>query len=458
MEDLLKNLKLEYIMLVLIIVPLVIGMLLGMLRGSRRAALRLVLVLLCVVAAFCLRGVVTNAVLSMPVDGQTLEQAIISQLPEDAAQLGDNLMPIVRLLVTVVLFLSLFFVIKFISWVIIYPLCKLFVKKARIKKDGTRGKKHALIGGVIGLVQGAAVAVVLCFVFNGLLVHMGNLMESVDVLQQSSNGGTNASIVMTEENAENGGSGTENGGLSADMFTVFNDYKQSGISQTINKIGGDKAFNMVASVKTEDGKTLTLTGQLDAINAMVKMVKELVSLNNKLNEMSDQLKGGLNGDITSAITDVFNALDDICVNMTDESKETVNGIVQTLAGNLDIGVEVDMSVLDFTTISFKNEGQVITSLTEYKDKDFSEMTAEQAEQEAKEIVNLVMESNIILPMLSANSDFTVGLTDVNHDLAAGVIEDLERDETADQKKVDMLKKFFGLSEGSAEGDNGGQNP
>ena len=161
MEDLLKNLKLEYIMLVLIIVPLVIGMLFGMLRGSRRAALRLVLVLLCVVAAFCLRGVVTNAVLSMPVDGQTLEQAIISQLPEDAAQLGDNLMPIVRLLVTVVLFLTLFFVIKFISWVIIYPLCKLFVKKARIKKDGTRGKKHALIGGVIGLVQGAALAVVL---------------------------------------------------------------------------------------------------------------------------------------------------------------------------------------------------------------------------------------------------------------------------------------------------------
>ncbi len=125
MEDLLKNLKLEYIMLVLIIVPLVIGMLLGMLRGSRRAALRLVLVLLCVVAAFCLRGVVTNAVLSMPVDGQTLEQTIISQLPEDAAQLGDNLMPIVRLLVTVVLFLTLFFVIKFISWAIIYPLCKL---------------------------------------------------------------------------------------------------------------------------------------------------------------------------------------------------------------------------------------------------------------------------------------------------------------------------------------------
>ena len=144
--------------------------------------------------------------------------------------------------------------------------------------------------------------------------------------------------------------------------------------------------------------------------------------------------------------------------MTDESKETVNGIVQTLAGNLDIGVEVDMSVLDFTTISFKNEGQVITSLTEYKDKDFSEMTAEQAEQEAKEIVNLVMESNIILPMLSANSDFTVGLTDVNHDLAAGVIEDLERDGTADQKKVDMLKKFFGLSKGSAEDGNGGQNP
>lgn len=458
MEELLQNLKLEFVVLGLILIPLVIGLLLGMLRGSRRATLRLVLVILCIVAAFLLRGVATDFVMQMKIQDQTVEELILAQLPKEVAQFGDKILVIVRLIVTVVLFLALFLVFKLVSWIIIYPICKIFVKKARTKKDGSHGKKHALIGGVIGLVQGAAVAVVLCVVFNGLLVNVGNLLESVDALQQSASsvgGATNVSIVMTDEDVSNDDSGEKNGNgeTSVDMIQLLTDYKQSSISQIISNGGGDKAFDLVASIKTENGKTLTLTGQLDAINGIIKMLNELVSLNDTLKNMGDQLKGGLNGDIASTITGVFNALDDICVNMSDEAKETVNEIMQTLADSLDMG-SIDMSVLDFTTISFRNEGQVIANLTEYKDKNFTSLTEEEAQQEAKDIVGIVMESDIILPLLSANADFTVGLTDKNKDFAVSVIEDLEKDENVDEKKVEMLKHFFGLYDNvPAQGDN-----
>jgi len=449
----------QYIIISALIVPLIVGLLLGMLRGSRRATLRIILVILCLVAAFLLRGVVTDKVMQIQINGQPLEQFIASQLPEDFASMTDTIMPIITLIVTALVFLILFFSIKFISWAIIYPICKIFVKKARKKKDGTYGKKHALIGGVIGLVQGAAVALVLCVMLNGLFINLGSISEMASDLQNSSNGNTNAVMLAAEtadggeETADQGGEqdngGEESGSPMDAIMQKLQDlasYKESGICKAISKVGGNKMFDFVVSVKTEEGKKLTLTGQVDALGGLAKMAKELSAIQNM------DLVGGLSDDVASDMAGIFNRLDEICGSLSEESKDTLNSIVQNVAGSLlPENSNLDLSVIDFNTVSFSNEGEVITRLNTYKDTSVENITPEVA----KDVVEIVMQSDIILPLLSSNDQFTIGLNDEQQEYAENVILELEQKPDSDKEKIEMLKKFFGLNDNGGIGESGG---
>ena len=447
--------KIELIVIAAILVPLIVGLLLGMLRGSRRATLRILLIILCVVLAFCLKDAVTVGILNAQFDGQTIQQIIANQLPEEYASMTDTVMPIIALIVSAVVFLLLFLLLQFVTWAIVYPICKIFVKKARKKKDGTYGRKHGLIGGVIGLAQGAVVAFVLCVILNGLFVNIGNVAETMSNENGSQNGGNDQAIVLAE-----GGNGDQDTSTQPtdptnmqDTLKMFIDYKQSSACKFVSKISFDnKAFDLVASMKTEDGRKLTLTGQIDALSGLVKMGKQLSELQNA------DLSGGLSGATAEQVADIFKKLDEINASLSDESKDTINTLVQTVASQMLPDMNLDLSNLDFKTISFANEGEVITKLSGYKDADFSTLTEEQAKQQATDIVNTVMQSDIILPLLSSNSEFTIGLTGDNYDFAKNVIEELEQNPESDKDKVEMLKSFFGLNDETSGGNGGTTTP
>ena len=442
--------KIELIVIAAILVPLIVGLLLGMLRGSRRATLRILLIILCVVLAFCLKDAVTVGILNAQIDGQTIQQIIASQLPEEYASMTDTVMPIIALIVSAVAFLMLFLLLQFVTWVIVYPICKIFVKKARKKKDGTYGRKHGLIGGVIGLAQGAVVAFVLCVILNGLFVNIGNVAEAMSNENGSQNGGNDQAIVLAEsEGGQDTSTQPTDPANMQDMLKMFIEYKQSTTCKFVSKVSfNNKAFDLVATLKTEDGRKLTLTGQIDALSGLVKMGKQLSELQNA------DMSGGLSGDTAQQVADIFNKLDEINASLSDESKDTINTLVQTVASQMLPDMNLDLSNLDFKTISFANEGEVITKLSDYKDADFSDLTEEQAKQQATEIVNTVMQSDIVLPLLSSNSDFTIGLAGDNYDLAKNVIEELEQNPESDKDKIEMLKSFFGLND-EASGGNGG---
>lgn len=432
-----------YIVIASLAIPLVFGLLLGMIRGSRRATLRLLLVLLCIVAAFCLKDVIGEQMMHFDIQGQPLEDYVLSQLPEEMQSMGEEVvLPIVQMIVTTIVFVVMFMLVKFVSWLIIFPIFKIFIKKARKKKDGTYGNKHALIGGVVGLVQGAAVGLVLCITLNGLLVNVGNIMEAANDFNDSSNNEPNAVVMMSDE--EEGGGDT----LEIDYIKEIIDYKKSGISQTISKTGGDKVFDLVACMKTEDGEKLTLSGQLDALGGLMRMAKQLMAL-----EDMDMI-GGLTGNVATDIEGIFNKLDEICGDLSDESKKAMNNILQIAADSLlPEGSGIDVSILNFETVSFSNEGQVISKLSSYKEEDFENLTEAQAKEKATEIVNTVMQSDIILPLLSSNDEFTIGLNEEQQAFAKDVIDELASRPETDQEKIDMLRKFFGLNDNS-ENDTG----
>ncbi|MCM1533624.1 MAG: CvpA family protein [Corallococcus sp.] len=422
--------KLDMIMLIITIVPLVIGLLLGFLRGSRRSVLRLLLVILCVVCAFCLKDVVADKLLDFEIDGKTLQEIVVSFLPPELSEMSDTLTPIVFMIVSAVSFLLIFLALQFVTWLIIYPLCKLFVKKGK--------KKHGIIGGVVGLVQGAAVALVLVVMCNGILLNVGKVTEVA-----------NSAVAQTNTAAESPRDDDPEQDLFKQISDMLDEYMQSKYCQAISPMSS-KVFDFVASVKLQDGNKLTLSGQIDALSGLVKMAEALQTIQDL------DLYGGFTGDLADGLANVFATLDEINSSLSTESKQTINEIVSVVADAYlqDLPIDIDLTVIDFETIDFGKEGEVITELASYKGKDIESLT----EEDAKNIVNTVVESDIILPLLSSSDDFTLNLNNEQKEYANRVIDDLADDPEVeiDDEKLNMLIKFFGIND--SQGGSGVTTP
>ena len=418
--------KLDIYILIVTITTVAVGLLLGLLRGSRRAVLRLLLVLLCVVGAYFLKDVVTGLLMKTDIQGQTVEQMIIGMLPAQMQGMGDAIMPLVTVIISVVSFLLCFGLLLFVTWAILFPILKIFVKKGK--------KKHALVGGIVGAVQGVAVAFVMCVILNGLFVNVGNVMAAMEQEQPE----TNASIFLTAEADGNAsGDGQQSAADISQLITSINEYKQSGISKMYSKFG-DKAFDLVASVKmtNEDGETekITLKGQMDAVSGLLKLAKNAEKFSN--------INFGTNGIVGCAddIKEVFDMLDDINKNLNDESRKTLNRVVESVAESmLPPDLPIDVTVIDFTTVDFAVEGQIITDLSVYASK-----TDTITEQDAENIVKKVTESNLIIPLLTSTGEIDLKLGDEQKAKASEIIAKYETDNTYDASKIAQVKEFFGL--------------
>lgn len=429
------NLIFQALVIVALIAPILLGLLLGSMRGLRRSIVRLVLVALSVVLAFCLRQTLTDLVINLEVEGVPLGEYIASQMQglSVPAETAANLVELMVVAVTFLVSLGLF---MFITWAILFPILKLIFCRTKMVDDGNghlRKKKHngfsRLLGSVLGLAQGIAVAVICVTVLNGLFFNIANIAQTVNDMQTETQTYAESDGSISESDIEN----------YEKFFNSMVEYNDSGIRKFISKMGGDKLFDRIVTIETEDGKKLTLTGQIDALRGLIGMGKELSAIQNL------DMKGGLSSSTADSLTQIFNKLDEINGNLSDESKETINVLIAAVANEMMPEMNVDFSKIDFKEISFANEGQVIADLSAYRQEDFANLTDEQAKQKATDIVDTVMKSDIILPLLSSNSEFTIGLEGSNYDLAKQVIESYENDPSKDQDKVEMLRSFFGLN-------------
>lgn len=415
--------QLDLIMLIMTVVPLVFGLLLGLLRGSRRSILRIILVILCVVAAFFLKDVATEKILAVEVEGKTIPETIVSSLPEEMRSLGDDVViPIVKTIINVVAFVVLFGVLQFLSWAILFPICKIFVKKGE--------KKHALIGGIVGAVQGVVVAFVICVIMNGLLVNVAKVNDVITSMSEISQTPETSSVATLDDGDTDGNPEEKpEGGIGGDMsFDMLVSYRESAISKFYSSVGGG-AFDLVART-TVDDKTVTLSGQLDALVGVANMAKEMTAIQNV--DFTNGIKGS-----AEDIRKIFDSLAEINNGLSPESKEAINTLVQGVAEGFDL--PVDVSVVDFTKIDFAKEGQIITSLAEYGDINPATLTTD----DAKKIVEKVVDSDLILPLLESNDDLDLKLPDEQKAEARKQIDKLQADGVS-ESKINSLKNIFGL--------------
>ena len=108
--------------------------LLGLLRGRNRALLRLILVLVSAVASIFLIGVFTPLILNIKIQGQPIKEAINSAFNSGETQLPEKLQQVIFALIEIIIgvavFFLTFFLLRFITWALFYPILKIFVKSS----------------------------------------------------------------------------------------------------------------------------------------------------------------------------------------------------------------------------------------------------------------------------------------------------------------------------------------
>lgn len=459
---------------------LVLGVVMGAVRGTNRSVLRLILVLISVVAAFFMKDWLTNIILGIKIGENSIQQIIINQLGPKFAEMGDTVIIMVKVLASVVVFLVAFYLLKLLTWLIVYPLCKLFVKKGK--------KKHAIIGGVIGLVQGVVIALCICIPLGGVVVQSNKLLAAANEYQQTVatvptgeyyataedgagdiTGGAESTDPSDEPTtggeggATEGGETTESGGTSGGETTnpkdddsskegfalpenvtkMMNDFENSFIGKFYTKTL-NKPFNWIASSKVEvtnaDGKKetkkYTLEGQMEAVVGALHMIEDMSELKNI------DWNADFTGDVATQIKDVMDKLDATKGDLSPEAIETINNVAGVLLESMDLPVEVDASKFDLANVNFSKEGTLIVDIVDVANKE--EFTG----ADLKTITDDVSQSTLVMPMLdSVTNPLTIGQDKKQ------MVEDAfnsEEVKDCDPDVIASLRKLFGLSETSAD--------
>lgn len=461
----------NYITLAIIaltVLPIVFGVLFGLMRGSRRSLLRLILVLICIVLAFVLCGVVARGVLGMEIskyvgseDGESvtvkdyllmiLNGMLGDKMPESV---GTLVVILVEIIVKVVLFLILFGVLMFLTWAIVFPICKTFVKPKKVKdsKGETIVKKRRWLGAIFGLIQGVAVGLCVCIVLSGLLVQTNKLMvainefaggESDNEVASTTNkgeftlmdnevdgeeGNFDDGYIDDEETDDEQPDGPGSFGGFEDISGKITEYSDSIFGKMYNSIGA-KPFDWLAKVKDADGKTYTLSGQVDAISGMIKMARILLDMLNQF-QSGDIFANGIDG-----IVDLFNQLA-MLNELGPEAKGTINAILQDVASSMlgDSFGDVDLSGI--TDVDFAKEGQIIQDLYDYSQKETL------TKEDTKDMIEKAAESDLVLTVLeSSGSNLSNEFAD-NKDMIQDAIDGMEN---IDEARKDRLRDIFGIN-------------
>ncbi len=414
----------------MIVMSVIVGLLLGLLRGSRRALLRLILVVVSFALAFALCGPVSKSLMNIkipsPKGGEaTLGEFLATTLSEamsgfDLSSIGVAL---AQGMIKIMTFMLLSQLLLFLTWAIVFPICKIFVKPR--KKDG-KVKRNRPIGLVFGAVQGLIVGLVMCAVMSGLFFQTGRVAAAAtDFIEMS----------QSESQPDEDTSDSQNSPAEVPEFLkVFAEYPESGTGKFFDKVSG-KFFASLSQVKTEDGKKVTLPGTIDAIDGVVKMAKAMVKLEN-VNFADMFVQGGDFQTNFDELQKILKELDNVNGDLSKEARETIMSVLNGLNENMDL--PVDFSSIDLSEVKFAEEADIIKDLHDYSQKDTI------TNQEAEDILGKLVDSNIALPVLQSAGVNAEDLPSQQKEVISDILDDMEAAGEAEQSKIDALRDLFGL--------------
>ena len=395
------------------------GTLMGLARGFRRSLLRLGLILLSLfLAIVVLRKTFVNIIMNLDIGGQTLEEMLVEALNESGT-LPSSMMSLISALVEIIIGLVGYFVVYGVlssfTWLIIYPILKIFIKKEQPKKK--------LLGAIVGLVQGTVIAFTVCAPLTGLVTQIDKISNvKMDGKQ------------LLEMPAE----------------LDIDDYLDSFAGKIYSKTGG-WYFDLLTSTKTEEGKKVS-------IDDTVSVIVTLTDIANTATGLTDSVEVMTNGDATpQQKVDAMKSLGDDLIaigssidDLSDDAKGMVNDLVTAVkdlvAGEgSDPAIEDALATFDVNAVDLSGAGSAMKGIATYIEKTDSEFanTTPVTQEDVNLIVTGLAKNDFILTMISDGED-TPTILEVDAEHSAMFISAIDATDLILQDKVTLLK-LFGLN-------------
>lgn len=381
---------LETALIAITIVMLAVGLLYGFMRGAARSVLRAVIVAAAVVVALCLREKVATSVLSWNVGGVTVQDRIVSVIPENYASFVSVVLPVVQIVAAIVCFVVSLALLQWAS-MIVFAILKIVVRPRIF------GHRFRLIGAIVGLAQGAALAFFFCVPIVGVLTDVNALTKA------EYEGKT---IVPVSEQYD------------------FDKLESSDIYKIYRGIGGD-FYAFVSKGKDGDGEERSLSSQVNGVVSAVR-IADIVS------KMRGGLSDGFDATSAEAIRGYLADLGSLKNDLLEKDPAALDVLDEVIvAATKSLGLPVDMSEFSLREIDFDKEGAFLGDLVAYEEK--GEMP------EIGELVGKLAESTVVLPVLNG-AEVKIPLSDGEKAEAEQALAALE-----DKEQAQKIRELFGLA-------------
>lgn len=273
---------------VLIGVLALIGLIKGLTRGICRQTVRSMTVICAAILAFIIARSLIPAIRDY-VDGKTVGETVgavglsgvyESALPEeirnivgcfDSEFLGTVVSLPIMTVVVPVLFVLLFIVLSAVLLLVHVILCGVFGFAKRKNNIATR-----LLGGVLGLVQGVAVAAILIFPAAGLLTVSAEAAEQIRAESTVSAGESTAAVPLEGEVTDGGAGGGETQPTFLELYDkILKPIYDSPVITLVNKCGGDAMMSAFCT----DGEGEEKTDMREGVVAIIGVVNDASGMN-----------------------------------------------------------------------------------------------------------------------------------------------------------------------------------
>ena len=421
------------------------GFLYGFKRGFKKALLRLVILGVCVALSFLYREKISDIALNTPIsEGKSLLELLTESFSsgENAEQMEGLLnviTNILKMVIQIFVFIICFYVLKTVSMIIYWIFSGIITSREKRKVrnshqvegnkiDETKVKyevkknRKKWFGSLVGIGQGILIIIFVVGPLNGLVVNISSLIKSLSEVEME---GTK----IIDENTV--------GVL--DNVGLF-DYGNSSISKVYTLLG-DGVYKEVSKIEDENGNTVNIKSQIEAIDGGVKMVDVMSGLSNL------DTSEGFTADTKDELVNIFNELDEIKENMSEEGVEQLDNlikdVVSPMLGEAAEDLPINLDEISFAEVDFSNEAEVIDSFYGLMEK--AENGEElDTDEVLEEVITNLSDSNLILPILSQvveglPEEEQLNLSEEDKNKVSEIINGLEN-----QENVDELKALFGI--------------
>lgn len=405
------------VFIVILALCVVFDTLLGLIRGRNRSLLRLGLVALSAMLSFIIYKPITDAVINAEFGEFSINGLILETLANSDTPLPDSIYNFVfafaEIILGVFVFVLVFLAIKFLTWIIAFPILKIFVHREE--------KKNAGLGALVGFAQGLLVAIIVCGTLSGFVVE-ANKLTAIKIDGEQ----------MLELPSELG----------------IQEYVDSPTAKVLNATGG-WIFDIVSTTTDASGRKVSVSSICNTATTLLNVTNEITNAYSSMDNVGNS-DGETNVEALKNMGDAFINVGTAIEELDEDSRVLVNDLIDdvkeiaaTALGELPPELETMIDSIDAEEIKIKSAGEALNAMVKYVEDGYAnDGTAPNLTQEdVDDIVNGIADNMFLLDMLGGNNATLLEVDDLNADKFNTAIENAN----LTQEEKDILRNIFSLN-------------